>query len=487
MADLNIDINKILDQLLLESGMAHDESQHQYAVAMLEALLDQIEQKSPINLTAPHILAYLQQRILKIDEAINAQLNLVIHDPEFLNLEGAWRGLGYLVFNTETNQNLKLRVLNVSKPELYFDFERAIDFDRSQLFKKIYEEEYGTFGGSPFSCLVADFYFTRHHQDLRLLEHLSHVAAAAHAPLITSAHPKLFDLQSFAELANPRDLSKIFETAEMLKWRSFRDSEDSRYVALTLPKILMRAPYGEDDMYIEKFYFKEILDGDEHEKYCWGNAAYALAQRIANAFSLYGWTAAIRGVEGGGLVEDLPIYTFKAVDGDISLICPTEVAITDRREKELSDLGFLPLCHCKGADYAVFFGAQSVQKAKTYDEDAATINAALSTRLTYILNVSRFAHYIKAIMRDKIGSFTSKESVRLYLNKWIARYVLLSDLASQDVKAKYPLRAAQVQIYDVPGRKDKFRAVIHLRPHFQLEELTASLRIVADIPRGKNQ
>lgn len=471
----------ILDAILMDGRMARDDSQHEHAISMLESLLTVLDISESSQ--SAHSVPFLQQHIQTLDEIINSQLNEIMHHPDFLELEGSWRGFYYLVRNTETSPLLKLRVLNVTKSELLKDFERAIDFDRSLLFQKVYEEEYGTFGGSPYSCLVGDYYFTRHPQDLRLLDHLSHIGAAAHAPFITSAHPKLFDLSSFTELANPRELSKIFESTEMFKWRSFRDSEDSRYVVLTLPRVLMRLPYGEDDLFVDGFYFKEDVDGTEHDKYCWGNAAYMLAQRITNAFSIYGWTAAIRGVEGGGVVEDLPVHDFKTTDGDIAIKCPTEIAITDRREKELSDLGFTCICHCKGTDYAVFFGGQSAQKPKKYNEDAATANALLSTRIPYILNVSRFAHYIKSMMRDKIGSFSSRADVQLYLNSWIAQYVLLTDIAPQEVKARYPLRGAKIEVYNIPGRPDKYRAVIYLRPHFQLEELVASLRIVADLPR----
>jgi type VI secretion system protein ImpC len=346
----------------------------------------------------------------------------------------------------------------------------------------VYEQEYGTFGGHPYTMLVGDYEFGRHPQDVELLSLLSNVAAAAHAPLVTAASPKLFDMESFTELGNPRDLAKVFDSTELVKWHSFRASEDSRYVSLVLPHMLLRLPYGPDTVPVEEFNFVEDVDGKVHERYLWGNAAWALAQRITDAFAKHKWCAAIRGLEGGGAVEGLPAHTFKTDDGDIALKCPTEVAITDRREKELNDLGFISLVHCKGTDYAAFFGAQTCNKPKVYSTDDATANARLSAMLTYLLAASRFAHYIKAIMRDKIGSFMTRGNVESYLNQWIVDYVLLDDHAQQSVKAKYPLREARVDVIEDPARPGSYRAVVFLRPHFQLEELTVSIRLVANLP-----
>ena len=308
------------------------------------------------------------------------------------------------------------------------------------------------------------------------------MAAASHAPFIAAAHPRLFDLDSFTELGVPRDLSKIFESLELIKWRSFRDSEDSRYVALALPRVLLRLPYGPETTPVEGLNFEEDVDGRDHSKYLWGNAAYILGQRITNAFALYSWTAAIRGVEGGGKVEGLPTHTFSTDEGDIALKCPTEIAITDRREKELSDLGFIALVHCKNTDYAAFFGGQTAQKPKRYNLDQANANARISAVLPYILAASRFAHYIKSIMRDKVGSFQSRDNVETFLNTWISQYVLGKDDAGQSLKAQYPLRQARVDVVEVPGKPGSYRATVFLRPHFQLEELTASMRLVAELP-----
>jgi type VI secretion system protein ImpC len=377
-------------------------------------------------------------------------------------------------------------VLNVSKKDLLKDMERASEFDQSALFKKVYEDEYGMFGGAPFGALVGDYEFGRHPQDIALLERISNVAAAAHAPFISAAAPELFGWDSFTELSGPRDLAKVFDTVEYVKWKSFRDSEDSRYVGLTLPHTLARLPYGEDTVPVEAFNFEEDVDGKDHHKYLWTNAAYSFGARLTDAFAKYGWLAAIRGVEGGGLVEGLPTHTFATDDGEVALKCPTEIAITDRREKELSDLGLIPLCHCKGTDFAAFFGAQSTQKPKVYDRDEANANARLSTMLNYILCVSRFAHFLKAMARDKIGSFMERDECERWLNRWITNYCLANpENAGPETKARNPLREAQVVVREVRGKPGCYEAVAHLRPHFQLDELSVSLRLVAELPPSK--
>jgi type VI secretion system protein ImpC len=422
----------------------------------------------------------IQYRIAQIDDLISRQLSLIMHHPRFQQLEASWRGLHDLVHKTETGTRLKLRVLNTTRQELQDDLDNAVEFDQSALFKKVYEEEYGLFGGSPYSALMADYEFGRLPRDVSMLQKLSNVAAAAHAPLVTAAAPGLFDLQSFRDLDKPRDLAKIFESAELIKWRSFRESEDSRYVALVLPHTMMRLPYGPSTIPVNEFHFVE--DASRPEFFLWGNAAWSLAQRMTAAFAKYGWTAAIRGYEGGGMVGGLPIYTFKSDDGDIAVQIPTEVAITDRREKELSDLGFIALCYRKGSDSATFFGGQTANKPKVYVQDDATANARLSAQLPYILATSRFAHYIKVIMRDKIGSFLTEGNVAMLLNNWIAQYVVLNDDAGQELKARYPLREARVDVTADPARPGCYRAVVFLRPHFQLEELTVSLRLVATLP-----
>lgn len=473
---------KILDILLHDRKMIRFEEQEDDAVEMLAEFVNEllsIEENIPYN----GIVPFLMRRVAEIDELLTFQINEILHHPAFQKLESSWRGLHYLVMNTETNSQLKIRVLNTSLEDLRNDLTKAIEFDQSSLFKKVYEEEYGTFGGAPYSCLIGDFYFSNHPQDIRFLELISGIASTAHTPFISAVSPLFFNLDKFEELPYPRDLARLFDSPDYTKWNAFRNSEDSRYVALLLPRVLMRPPYGDATLPVTGFNFNEDVGVGDTDKFCWGNPAYALGQRITNAFSLYGWTASIRGVEGGGMIENLPTYIFKTPDGDKSIKCPTEVAITDRREKELSDLGLLSICYCKGTDYAVFFGGQTTQRPKLYNLDDANANASLSARLTYMLVASRFAHYIKILMRDKIGSFLMKENIETYLNTWLSSYILLNDDASASVKAQYPLREGRVDVFDVPGKPGSYKAVIYLRPHFQMEELTASIRLVTVLPR----
>lgn len=470
----------LLDRIARQGNMVRDDSQIPYARDLIGELVHQITDEGMT--ISSDVVAMINDRIAEIDEKLTNQLNEILHNEAMQKLEASWRGLKYLVMNSETGVMLKLRLLNVSQKELLDDLEKAVEFDQSQLFKKVYEEEYGTFGGHPYTLLIGDYEFGRHPQDMALLEKISNVAAAAHAPFIAAANPKLFDMASFTELGIPRDLAKVFESAELIKWRSFRDSEDSRYVSLCLPHTLTRLPYGADTIPVEGLNFEEEVDGKDHSRYLWGNPAYALGVRITTAFAKYKWCAAIRGVEGGGLVEGLPTHTFSTDEGDIALKCPTEIAITDRREKELNDLGFISLVHCKGTDYAAFFGGQTTQKPKTYDTPQANANARISTVLPYILAASRFAHYVKAIMRDKVGSFMTADNVSAFLNRWISQYVLGKDDAGQAIKAQYPLREARVDVKEIPGKPGCYNAVVFLRPHFQLEELTTSIRLVAELP-----
>ena len=426
--------------------------------------------------------ATITARLAQIDRLISIQLNEVIHHPAFQKLEGTWRGIKYLMDQSETNDQLKIKVLNVSKKELLRDLQRAPEFDQSQLFKKAYEEEFGVFGGAPFAAMVGDYEFGRGPEDMELLERVSQVASAAHAPFLSAASPELMNLSDYTQLSAPRDMSKIFDSTEYAKWKSFRQSDDSRYVALTLPHVLMREPYGRETKAIEAFDYEEGVDGRDHSKYLWGNAAYALAARMTQSHAKYGWCAAIRGVENGGLVEGLTAHNFKTDEGDVALKCPTEVSITDRREKELADQGFVPLVHCKGTDYAAFFSVQTCNKPKTYDKDAANANARLSAQLPYIMAMSRFAHYLKAMMRDKLGSTMSRSQAEMFLNQWVSQYVVANDNASPAAKASKPLREARIEVTEVPGKAGALRAVAFLKPHFQLDELTVSLRLVADLP-----
>ena len=475
--------NSLLDQIVEKSKVAKSSAEHERAKDIISELVNQVMKGTVV--VSENLAATIDARVAELDQLISDQLSAIMHAPEFQKLEGSWTGLNYLVKNTATGQNLKVKVLNVTKKELIKDFQAALEFDQSAMFKKIYEEEFGTFGGAPFGALLGDFEVTRQPEDMYFVEQMSHIAAAAHAPFISAASPELFGLETYSDLGKPRDLSKVFDTVEYAKWKSFRESEDARYVGLTLPRFLGRLPFNpKDGITVEGFNFVEDVDGTDHSKYLWCNAAYAFGAKLTSAFENFGWCAAIRGVEGGGLVEDLPTHTFKTDEGEVALKCPTEIAITDRREKELSDLGFISLVHCKNTDYAAFFGAQSAQKAKKYNTDSANANAVLSAQLQYIFAVSRIAHYMKAMMRDKIGSFAAASNVEDFLNRWLTQYVLLDDNASQEAKAQFPLREASVQVSEVPGRPGVYRAVSFLRPHFQLDELSVSLRLVAELPQS---
>ncbi len=470
----------LLDQILTEGRMARDDFQKERAKDMISEFVSSV-MAGELTMSKNMDVA-INSRIAEIDRLLSAQLNEILHQEEFQKLEASWRGLHHLVTNSLTSAQLKIRVMNATKKELLKDFERALDFDQSALFKKIYEEEYGTFGGAPYGALIGDFEFGNHPQDLALLEKLSQVAAAAHAPFFSAASSGMFGWDEFHEMNEVRDVAKIFDRTEYAKWRSFRESEDSRYVGLTLPHVLGRVPYGAATKPTETFNFEENVDGTDHKKYLWSNASYALGVRLTEAFAMHGWCVAIRGVEGGGLVDGLPTHTFETDEGEVAMKCPTEVAITDRREKEFADNGFIPLVHCKGTDYAAFFAVQSASKAKKYDTDSANANARLSTQMQYIMAVSRFAHYLKSMMRDKVGSFMSRTDAERFLNRWIKQYVIASDNVAAEHKAKQPLREARVDVVEIPGKPGCYRAVAFLRPHFQLDELSVSLRLVADLP-----
>src|ERR1700744_2262433 len=427
--------------------------------------------------------------IAQTDHKLSEQINLILHHTDFQKLESAWRGLHHLVSNTETDERLKIRFMDVSKDELRRTMKRykGIAWDQSPLFKQIYEEEYGQLGGEPYGCLVADYYFDHTPPDVDLLGSIAKVAAAAHTPFISGASPSVLQMESWQELANPRDLTKIFtQNLEYAPWNSLRNSEDARYVGLAMPRFLSRLPYGAKTNPVDEFDFEEDTNGSDHSSYGWANAAYAMGVNINRSFKLYGWCSLIRGVESGGTVEDLPCHTFPTDDGGVDMKCPTEIAISDRREAELAKNGFIPLIHRKNTDYAAFIGAQSLQRpAEDYDADA-TANANRSARLPYLFACSRFAHYLKCIVRDKIGSFKERDEMQAWLNEWIMHYVDIDPAnSSQETKARRPLAAAEVVVEDVEGNPGYYQAKFFLRPHFQLEGLTVSLRLVARLPSIK--
>lgn len=429
--------------------------------------------------------------IKAIDQILSKQLSAIIHHEKFNKLEGSWRGLQYLVKNSNTGSLLKIKLMNLNKTELFRDLDRAVEFDQSQLFKKIYESEFGMPGGEPYGAIIGDYEFTNHPEDIEALKKVSGIAASAFCPFISAASAHLMGFDNWVELSKPRDLEKVFDSIEYTQWRNFRDNPDSRFVVLTMPRALARLPYGRNTKPIEAFDFEEtdMIDQKgqsiplQHHQYCWMNAAYVLGEKLNAAFTQHGWCTAIRGAEGGGKVTNLPLHVFVSDDGDLDAKCPTEVGITDRREAELSKLGFMPLSHYKNSDYAVFFGAETVQKAKKYDSPEAAANAQISARLPYIMATSRFAHFLKVMARDKIGSFMESEDVETWLNRWILGYVNGNARSKQELKAKYPLAEAKVQVTEIPGKPGSYHAIAWLRPWLQMEELTTSLRLVARIPK----
>ncbi|HST74623.1 MAG TPA: type VI secretion system contractile sheath large subunit [Acetobacteraceae bacterium] len=428
--------------------------------------------------------------IQAIDRKMSEQLNQIMHHEKFTKLEGAWRGLHYLVMNSETGTSLKLRMLNVSKRDLNRDLTKAVEFDQSQLFKKIYENEFGTPGGEPYGALIGDYQWSNHPDDVETLRLISNVAAAGFCPFVSAAAPELFGFGDYTELPRSRDLAKIFESAEYMKWRSFRDSEDSRFVSLVCPRVIARLPYGAATKPIDEFAYEEApfdaagaAKSMNHHDYCWMNAAYVMGTRMTDSFAKTGFCVTIRGAEGGGKVEGLPMHVFQSDDGDQDSQCPTEIGITDRREFELSNLGFLPLSHYKNTDYAVFFGGQTVQKPKKYDRPEATANAAISARLPYIMATGRFAHYLKVMARDKIGSLMEASDCEVWLNRWISNYTNSNEKAGVESKMRYPLRESKVEVKEIPGKPGSYNAVAYLRPWLQMEELTTSMRLVARIPQ----
>ncbi|MBK6293451.1 MAG: type VI secretion system contractile sheath large subunit [Rhodoferax sp.] len=460
------------------------------AKSAVEAAVQTLAQQalSQTALIGKDVMETIQSMIAAIDQKLTEQVNRILHHADFQKLEGAWRGLHYMVNNTESDVHLKIRVMDISKQELGKNLKRykGAAWDQSPLFKKIYEEEYGQFGGEPFGALVGDYHFDQSPPDVELLGEMAKIAASAHAPFITGASPSLMQMESWQELANPRDLAKIFSTPEYAGWRSLRESEDSRYIGMCMPRFLARTPYGAKTNPVEEFNFEEDVAGADHNKYAWANAAYAMATNINRSYKQYGWGSRIRGVESGGAVENLPLHTFPTDDGGVDQKCPTEIAISDRREAELSGCGLLSMIHRKNSDFAAFIGAQSLHKPAEYDDPDATANAALAARLPYLFACNRFAHYLKCIVRDKVGSFKERADMERWLNAWIMNYVDGDPTnSSETTKAQKPLAAAEVIVEEIEGQPGYYSSKFFLRPHYQLEGLTVSLRLVSKLPSGK--
>ena len=459
--------------------------------AVEQAVLTLAQQAlSQTQLIGSDVIVSIEAMIAEIDKKLSEQVNAILHHAEFQQLESAWRGLHYLVNNTETDEQLKIRVMSISKNDLGKTLKRykGTAWDQSPIFKRVYEEEFGQFGGEPFGCIVGDYYFDHSPPDVELLGEIAKVSAAAHSPFIAAANPSLMQMGSWQELANPRDLTKIFSTPEYAAWKSLRESDDARYIGLAMPRFLARLPYGAKTNPVEEFNFEEETGGGEHAKYTWANSAYAMATNINRSFKTYGWCTRIRGVEAGGAVEGLPAHTFPTDEGGVAMKCPTEIAISDRREAELAKNGFMPLVHRKNSDFAAFIGAQSLQKPAEYDDPDATANANLAARLPYLFACNRFAHYLKCIVRDKVGSFKERGDMEKWLNKWIMNYVDGDPAnSSETTKSQKPLAAAEVVVEEIPGNPGYYSSKFFLRPHYQLEGLTVSLRLVSTLPSQKGK
>lgn len=443
---------------------------------------------SQTQLIGSDVVKTIEAIIAELDQKLSEQVNQIMHHADFQQLEGAWRGLHYLVSNTETDEQLKIRVMNISKADLGKTLKRykGTAWDQSPIFKRVYEEEYGQFGGEPFGCMVGDYHFDHSPQDVELLGEMAKVSAAAHSPFLAGASPATMQMDSWQELANPRDLTKIFSTPEYAAWRSLRSSDDARYLGLAMPRFLARVPYGAKTNPVEEFDFEEDTGAADHGKYTWANAAYAMAVNINRSFKEFGWCSRIRGIESGGAVENLPVHSFPTDDGGVDMKCPTEIAISDRREAELAKSGFMPLIHKKNSDFAAFIGAQSLQKPAEYDDPDATANANLAARLPYLFACCRFAHYLKCIVRDKVGSFKERDDMQRWLQDWIMNYVDGDPAhSSDDTKARRPLSAAEVIVEEVEGNPGYYTSKFFLRPHYQLEGLTVSLRLVSKLPSAK--
>ena len=456
----------------------------------IEAAVQTLAQQALVHTNTISTDAYrtIEALIAALDQKLSEQMNVILHHEEFQRLEGTWRGLKYLVDNSDPDEMLKIRIFNISKNDLRKTMRRykGTGWDQSPIFKKLYEEEYGQFGGEPYGCIVGDYFFDHSAPDVELLGEMARVAAAAHAPFIAGASPNIMQMTSWQELANPRDLTKIFSNTEYAAWRGLRDSDDSKYVGLAMPRYLARMPYGAKTNPVEEFAFEEDTGGGDHSKYTWSNSAFAMAANINRSFKEYGWCTSIRGVESGGIVTDLPAHTFPTDDGGVDMKCPTEIAISDRREAELAKNGFMPLVHRKNTDIAAFIGAQSLNKPAEYYDPDATANANLAARLPYMFACCRFAHYLKCIVRDKIGSFREREDMQRWLNQWIMNYVDGDPANStQETKARKPLAAAEVVVEEVEGNPGYYTSKFFLRPHYQLEGLTVSLRLVSKLPSAK--
>ncbi len=467
---------KLLNQQDHQEGPNHQEADPNHQEADPNHQEADPNHQDFINIKSP--ILFINAQIAHINNIISDCFDSILHNVHFQKLEGTWRGIRHLLVNSEVGQGLKLRVLNCTFDELNKDLTDALEFDQSMLFHKLYEEEYGSYGGTPYSYLVIDQYIERNQEHFEFLRKLSQVVSCAHIPTSISAAPSLFDLNSFEDISHIRDISKVFESPELIAFQGFRETDDSKYISMVAPRFMSRLPYGPDTNPMQSY--RETINN--HNDFTWSNSVYVYAERVAESFAETGWFSNMIGPMNGGKVDNLPVYVYKDMDGEKLIKCPTEVAITDRREKELSENGCISLCYCKGADYSSFFSSQSLNKTLHYDKDSANANATLSTRFQYMLNTSRFAHYICCMMRDRIGTFTSTKELDAYFNTWIAQYVLWNGEDFPELLHKYPLKEASIKIEEDLAKPGKYNAIIYIRPHYQMEELKVSLRLVARIP-----
>ncbi|CAA0114030.1 Uncharacterised protein [BD1-7 clade bacterium] len=477
----NLPVNYVERAIAATALTAEETTKDLLSVMTVEAMQGTVVWDKNLTLTIEHAID-------KIDELISKQLTEVLHNPSFQKLEGSWMGLQKLVKNSDLGPQLKIKVIDYEQDELIDQFESAPAIDRSRFFNLVYQEEYGTAGGEPFGAMLADYEFGYGDKDVSLLRYLAEVASASHAPLVTATRPEMFDYKGFETFAEGKPVAAGFDAKTYAAWNAFRASDDARYVGLTLPRTLARLPYGSTTVPVKSFAFEEFPLDKNHRPYpnsatdfTWSNAAFEHGLLMTNAFTQYGWCTAIRGAENGGKVESLPNFTYFTDAGDLAQQCPTEVNFTDEREKELSDLGFLPLVHYKNTNYAVFIGAQTAHKPKTYTDPDATANAAISARLPYTMASGRIAQYLKVIGRDRLGSNLEATDVEKELDTWIHQYVNPNAIGN-DAKAQYPLAEAKVRVEEQVGKPGSYSAVAWLRPWLQMEELTTSLRMVARIP-----
>ena len=487
---------------LLDAVLNSTEREQQAAVSELDRLLKarsteealsawcRINNVNPAEVPKDRLVRLLNRDVARLDVLLTKQVNVILHHPRFQRLEASWRGLQYLVDGIDDGSEVHVRLLNVSWRALLRDLDKSLEFDQSQLFKRVYSEEFGNPGGEPFSVLLGDYEIRPGISpgcpidDLQALRHLSQVAAAAFAPFITGVHPAMFGLNNFAELQRPMDLAAIFQQTEYVRWQAVRKTEDARFVGLVMPRVLFRRPYDDRNVRVSGFRFKE--ETNKRNQYLWGNAIYAFGAVLARAFSQSGWLADIRGVrrglEEGGLVTDLPVQSFgtgRSKHSDTK--CSTDVMISDTLEKDLSELGFIPLCHCKDTPFSAFYSNSSIQDPQTYDRGESTANAKLSSMIQYMLCVARLAHYLKVMGRDKVGSFMEAHDCEAYLNDWLNKYITQDDEATNEMKARFPLRDANAQVREIPGKPGSYGCIIHLQPHFQLDGMLSAVRLTTEL------